>query len=131
MKEFPQARGYPVAGKLHEIYLSDPRRIPPERLKTILRFPAKKRPVKRIGDGILIAETREPGPGSRATGHSLCAGRDIILLTRHDVWVSRDRAMGFSATGLRVPAGARCAIAAKCDEDLLRAQRRLLLQEAD
>lgn len=23
----------------HEIYLSDPRRVPPERLKTLLRFP--------------------------------------------------------------------------------------------
>ena len=28
-------------GKHHEIYLSDPRRIPPERLKTLLRLPVK------------------------------------------------------------------------------------------
>lgn len=31
-------------GKHHEIYLSDPRRTAPEKLKTILRQPARKRP---------------------------------------------------------------------------------------
>jgi hypothetical protein len=30
-------------GRHHEIYLSDPRRVPPERLKTILRHPVSKR----------------------------------------------------------------------------------------
>lgn len=30
-------------GRHHEIYLSDPRRVPPERLKTILRMPVKRK----------------------------------------------------------------------------------------
>jgi hypothetical protein len=30
------------AGKHHEIYLSDPRRVAPEKLKTILRQPVKR-----------------------------------------------------------------------------------------
>jgi hypothetical protein len=36
---FVRERGYELSGKHHEIYLSDPRRVPPERLKTILRQP--------------------------------------------------------------------------------------------
>jgi hypothetical protein len=32
-------RGYRMAGKHHEIYLSDPRRAAPEKMKTILRQP--------------------------------------------------------------------------------------------
>ena len=39
MKEFADREGLAPVGKHHEIYLSDPRRIPPERLKTILRMP--------------------------------------------------------------------------------------------
>jgi hypothetical protein len=31
--------GLTCRGKHHEIYLSDPRRVPPDRLRTILRFP--------------------------------------------------------------------------------------------
>lgn len=34
--------GYSLAGLHHEIYLSDPRRVPPERLRTILRLPVSK-----------------------------------------------------------------------------------------
>ena len=34
--------GYELAGKHHEIYLSDPRRTAPARLKTILRHPVAK-----------------------------------------------------------------------------------------
>lgn len=34
---------YHGAGKHHEIYLSDPRRTPPEKFKTIIRQPAKRR----------------------------------------------------------------------------------------
>ncbi len=37
MKQFAAESGYELHGKHHEIYLSDPRRVPPERLKTILR----------------------------------------------------------------------------------------------
>lgn len=39
MKEFAYREGLVPVGKHHEIYLSDPRRVPPERLKTILRMP--------------------------------------------------------------------------------------------
>jgi hypothetical protein len=36
---FIRQKGYHFGGKHHEIYLSDPRRTPPEKLKTILRQP--------------------------------------------------------------------------------------------
>ncbi len=36
---FIEAQGYHLCGKHHEIYLSDPRRTAPEKLKTILRQP--------------------------------------------------------------------------------------------
>jgi hypothetical protein len=42
MRNFAQTKGLKIAGPHHEIYLSDPRRVPPERLKTILREPALK-----------------------------------------------------------------------------------------
>ena len=39
MLAFVKQEGLACRGKHHEIYLSDPRRVPPERLRTILRFP--------------------------------------------------------------------------------------------
>jgi hypothetical protein len=42
MCAFVKEKGYELAGPHHEIYLSDPRRVPAERLKTILREPVKK-----------------------------------------------------------------------------------------
>jgi hypothetical protein len=42
MRNFAEAGGLKLGGPHHEIYLSDPRRVPPERLKTILRVPARK-----------------------------------------------------------------------------------------
>jgi hypothetical protein len=39
MLAFVKQKGLTCRGKHHEIYLSDPRRLPPERLRTILRFP--------------------------------------------------------------------------------------------
>lgn len=42
MHEFAKEHGYAWAGHHHEIYLSDPRRVAPEKLKTILRHPVKK-----------------------------------------------------------------------------------------
>ena len=39
MQSFAEARGLKLSVPHHEIYLSDPRRVPPERLKTILRAP--------------------------------------------------------------------------------------------
>jgi hypothetical protein len=38
--------GYEFRGPHHEIYLSDPRRVTPEKLKTILRIPVDKRAKK-------------------------------------------------------------------------------------
>lgn len=43
MMKFAEAQGLEPHGLHHEIYLSDPRRVPPERLKTILRHPVRKR----------------------------------------------------------------------------------------
>jgi hypothetical protein len=42
MRRFAEAGGMRLIGPHHEIYLSDPRRVPPERLKTILRLPTLK-----------------------------------------------------------------------------------------
>ena len=43
MHEHAHAEGYELAGKHHEIYLSDPRRTAPERLRTVIRQPIRKR----------------------------------------------------------------------------------------
>lgn len=40
---FIEAEGYRVSGPHREIYLSDPRRTPPERTRTILRYPVRPR----------------------------------------------------------------------------------------
>ncbi len=40
MQSFAEANGLKLSAPHHEIYLSDPRRVPPEQLKTILRLPA-------------------------------------------------------------------------------------------
>ncbi len=42
MHAFIEENGYQLAGKHHEIYLSDPRRTAPEKLKTVLRQPVKQ-----------------------------------------------------------------------------------------
>jgi hypothetical protein len=47
MREFASDKGLSLAGRHHEIYLSDPRRVSPERLRTILRFPVKREDVGR------------------------------------------------------------------------------------
>jgi hypothetical protein len=39
IKAFAEAQGLALKGPHHEIYLSDPRRVAPARLKTILRCP--------------------------------------------------------------------------------------------
>lgn len=41
MRAFAEARKLAFAGPHHEIYLSDPRRVPPARLRTILREPVR------------------------------------------------------------------------------------------
>jgi hypothetical protein len=42
MDGFARENGYRLHGKHHEIYLGDPMRTKPERLKTILRHPVIK-----------------------------------------------------------------------------------------
>jgi hypothetical protein len=42
MHQFIAASGYQLTSKHHEIYLSDARRVPPEKNRTILRQPVKK-----------------------------------------------------------------------------------------
>jgi hypothetical protein len=39
--QFIPEQGLEMAGKHHEIYLSDARRTPPEKLKTVLRQPVR------------------------------------------------------------------------------------------
>ena len=43
MADFASGRGVEFHGRHHEFYLSDPRRVPPERLRTILRLPVRPR----------------------------------------------------------------------------------------
>ena len=42
MHQFALDQGYQLRGKHHEIYLNDPRRTDPEKLKTVLRHPVEK-----------------------------------------------------------------------------------------
>jgi hypothetical protein len=42
MADFAAGEGLSLHARHHEIYLSDPRRVPPERLRTILRTPVRK-----------------------------------------------------------------------------------------
>lgn len=42
LHQFALGQGYSLNGKHHEIYLNDPRRVPPEKIKTIIRQPVKK-----------------------------------------------------------------------------------------
>jgi hypothetical protein len=43
MKDFAERQGLTLHGHHPEIYLSDPRRIPPEKLKTTPRLPVQKK----------------------------------------------------------------------------------------
>ena len=43
MEAFAKQQDMEFHGRHHEIYLSDPRRVPPDRLKTILRHPVRKK----------------------------------------------------------------------------------------
>lgn len=42
MQSFAEQNGYTLRGKHHEIYIGDPRRADPQRLKTVLRHPIAK-----------------------------------------------------------------------------------------
>jgi len=48
MRSFAEASGLKLTAPHHEIYLSDPRRVPPERLKTIIRVPAVKQDSPKV-----------------------------------------------------------------------------------
>jgi hypothetical protein len=48
MRAFAEKKGLRFHGRHHEIYLSDPRRVPPERLKTILREPTRAACAKEL-----------------------------------------------------------------------------------
>jgi hypothetical protein len=39
---FAEANGYELAGSHHEIYLNDPNKTAPEKLKTVVRYPVRK-----------------------------------------------------------------------------------------
>lgn len=41
MHAFAESNGFELAGKHHDVYLSDPRRTAPEKLKTVLRRPVR------------------------------------------------------------------------------------------
>jgi hypothetical protein len=43
MHAFIQENGYEPGGKHHEIYRGDPRKTAPEKLKTVIRQPVRKR----------------------------------------------------------------------------------------
>ena len=43
MHDYAKKEGYELAGKHHEIYIGDPRRTKPEKLKTVIRQPIKKK----------------------------------------------------------------------------------------
>ena len=42
LHDFITQSGYELTGKHHEIYLSDPRRVAPEKMKTVIRQPVKR-----------------------------------------------------------------------------------------
>jgi len=42
LHDFVAAQGYELQGRHHEVYLGDPRRTAPERLKTVLRHPVRE-----------------------------------------------------------------------------------------
>lgn len=42
LESFAAAQGLTPLGRLHEIYFSDPRRVPPERLQTLVRLPVQR-----------------------------------------------------------------------------------------
>jgi len=42
LEAFAHQNGYRFSGRHHEIYMSDPRRCAPDRLKTVIRHPVKK-----------------------------------------------------------------------------------------
>lgn len=41
LMEYIKDKGFAVSGKHHEIYMNDPRRVKPEKIKTVLRYPVK------------------------------------------------------------------------------------------
>jgi len=46
MKDFAKENGYKLRGSYHEIYISDPRHTNPDKERTIIRYPIKKKASK-------------------------------------------------------------------------------------
>lgn len=44
LQDFAADEGYEFSGPHHEIYINDPARVPAERLKTVIRYPVRKKP---------------------------------------------------------------------------------------
>lgn len=42
LHKYAKGHGFKISGKHHEIYISDPRRTKPEKLKTVIRYPVRK-----------------------------------------------------------------------------------------
>jgi hypothetical protein len=72
MREFANSQGFELKGPHHEMYISDPRRVAPEKLKTILRFPLMKKTKRLRGEEekrrqgevkktVMNEESRNPG----------------------------------------------------------------------
>lgn len=56
---FARGEGFSLVGPHHEIYLSDPRRVAPSRLRTVLRYPVRKsrRLPQRLSTGRRLARS--------------------------------------------------------------------------
>ncbi len=66
MLKLAAEKGYSLSGTHHEIYLSDPRRVPPEKLRTILRLPVTRNSVAAgfrslVNDCCAVADTSSFG----------------------------------------------------------------------
>lgn len=73
MEAFAAQRGYRFDGLHHEIYLSDPRRVAPDKLRTILRIPVRAAQSLTL---CLRAETEYYSPGECAGANPLPAPGD-------------------------------------------------------
>lgn len=76
MGAFAQEHGFRVVGPHHEIYISDPRRVPPERLKTILRQPVTTKQTQQRRVGYSTADRPHAVGSGRRSGN---AGRSHLF----------------------------------------------------
>jgi hypothetical protein len=67
MTRYADTRGYVPTGLHHEIYLSDPRRVPSPRLRTILRLPVRRRSRSAVAQQGSTRSKSAPAAPRRAT----------------------------------------------------------------